>query len=265
MTPEERYLLEDIREFRRVAKATMPGPMKLNGEQRLSRMLCPKLRDFAKKHDLNQNVIITGKSRFGKSMATLHLAARNIRDFARRSPDGTRYRSTRIVNATLVGKLTYGQVDFSVGSEVDLCCRVKTLVINDLGWETNIGVEALVAIIDHRYARSDLVTWVTTGKTIAELTERYSEAVVARLTEAGGRHGVILDLWKETLEPMGPLPPAIPFKRSAESEHPIEIVKAEEIDSFLRNGLRPIPNRATMRESLDKQKKALLEWEGAAE
>lgn len=73
--------------------------------------------------------------------------------------------------------------------------RTKSFaVLDDLGNEPR-GAEVLFSVMDSRYEQG-LRTFVSTGLTMDDLTNRYGSAFVRRLTEYRGKGGVVVDLFQ---------------------------------------------------------------------
>ncbi|MBK8994636.1 MAG: ATP-binding protein [Myxococcales bacterium] len=74
--------------------------------------------------------------------------------------------------------------------------RADVLVLDDLGWESQRAnaADVVLEVIATRYDAGK-PTLVTSGLTLADLTERYGAAVVRRICETGGLPGRVLDLW----------------------------------------------------------------------
>jgi hypothetical protein len=71
---------------------------------------------------------------------------------------------------------------------------MRILVLDDLGNERP-GAEVLLSVLDSRYT-SGLATIVTTGMRLPELSARYGDALLRRLTETGGKAATCVDLYQ---------------------------------------------------------------------
>lgn len=94
--------------------------------------------------------------------------------------------------------------------------RVDVLLLDDLGWESGrAGADSVIAeLLAHRYD-AGLISWATSGMRIEQLAERYSDAMVRRICEAGGKAGKVVDLWgKSTAPRSGTRPAGGPPQRS---------------------------------------------------
>ena len=67
------------------------------------------------------------------------------------------------------------------------------LFLDDLGNENPGNEKLLLNVIDHRIS-ANLPTWVSSGFTVDQLTERYGQALVRRLCEKGT--GTLIDLFR---------------------------------------------------------------------
>jgi DNA replication protein DnaC len=72
----------------------------------------------------------------------------------------------------------------------------RFVTLDDLGWESQRGIEVVLEVIAHRYD-TGLHTALTSGLTWDALVARYGEAVIRRPLEAGGAKGRLIDLHKK--------------------------------------------------------------------
>lgn len=79
---------------------------------------------------------------------------------------------------------------------VEQASTAHWLVLDDLGWESRrAGADDVVAEVVARRYDAGLPTLATSGLTLEQLTDRYSDAFVRRLVESGGKPGKVLSLW----------------------------------------------------------------------
>ncbi len=71
------------------------------------------------------------------------------------------------------------------------------LWLDDLGWESNrAGAgDVVTEVIAERYD-SGLPMYVTSGLTLEAFTEKYGDAIVRRIVEAGSKPGAVVNLWQ---------------------------------------------------------------------
>jgi DNA replication protein DnaC len=74
--------------------------------------------------------------------------------------------------------------------------RCDFLVLDDIGRESRRpGSEDVIEeVLQERYDKGR-VSFVTTGLRLEQVVERYGDAVVRRIVEAGGKPGKVVDLW----------------------------------------------------------------------
>ncbi|HEX3851933.1 MAG TPA: hypothetical protein VHW01_13265 [Polyangiaceae bacterium] len=144
-----------------------------------------------------------GKSVTGASTIQNHIKARHIAAKAKAPEDNTYgwgrhtsalwVRALDLPNARLQQALGKGEVEL-----VTAAATADYVVLDDLGWESRrAGADDVVAEVLARRYDAGLVTFVTSGMTLEQLRERYSDAIVRRITEAGGLPGKVVDLWKQ--------------------------------------------------------------------
>lgn len=101
-------------------------------------------------------------------------------------------RAFDLPNARLENALGKGEA-----SLVDKAKRAEFLVLDDVGWESRrAGADDVVAEVIAARCDAGLPTYATTGLRLAQFEERYGNAVVRRLTEAGGLPGRVIDCWR---------------------------------------------------------------------
>lgn len=209
-----RWSAEDEAEIERVFRAGLSEAAKLTSEQRIGLLRHEMLRRFATNCDIGVSVVVLGPTGCGKSMAAHEHAARLLRKHVTRHPVlQSLYPSVRIFKATaLGGQVAYGQVVHDPGELVDTACKVDLAIIDDLGWESDIGVQAIRAVLEWRYDHG-MPTCITSGRTIDQLSERYSDGVVRRMRECQGRRGYVLDLHGKQLEQPRRIDGAVPSEQ----------------------------------------------------
>lgn len=178
----------------------------------LAMIKAPKLREFAEGYDpaIHGGRLIMAPTGVGKSIACLVAVRRRFMARAvenrrrvstgesiewdpRKMPPATHLwtRAFDLANARLEHALGDGEA--SATREASRC---GFLVLDDVGWESRrAGADdAVLEVIAARYD-AGLVTCATTGLRMDQFIERYGEAVMRRLVEAGGPGGKVLDLW----------------------------------------------------------------------
>jgi len=169
------------------------------------------LKRVAREYDPAQHGgrLICGATGIGKSVAAVTTISRLVRssarsepgaehatsDLRRREADIAWIRAFDLPNARLAHRLGDGEAEL-----VSLATTARFCVLDDLGWEARrAGADDVIAeVIATRYDRG-LVTYATTGMTLAEFTERYGSAIVRRIVEGGGGSGGrVLDCWAKT-------------------------------------------------------------------
>lgn len=151
--------------------------------------------------------LVCGPTGTGKSVAGIGALRRavNLKPFdlsepesdlfygSGRQPRGREFawvRAFDLPNARLAHALGQGEAEL-----VKRASTVDFLVLDDLGWESKrAGADDVVSeVIASRYD-AGLITYATTGLRFEQFEDRYSSAVVRRLTEAGIK-GKVIDLW----------------------------------------------------------------------
>jgi DNA replication protein DnaC len=186
------------------------GPKALVGldyEALRARVRDEKFRGFAETYWPDQGGrLLLGPTGVGKTVACVALFRRLIEEALRR--DGRRLwygseergssfawvRAYDLPNARLATRLGDGEADL-----VRTAGLARLLVLDDLGWESRrAGADDVVMeVLATRYD-AGLPTIATSGMLLTALTDRYGEAVVRRITEAGGLPGRVIDRTKRT-------------------------------------------------------------------
>ena len=76
--------------------------------------------------------------------------------------------------------------------EISDAKRSKLLLIDDVGWERPHQSHVISDVLASRYDFGK-ATVITTGMTLGELRDRYGDAVIRRMVEAGGKKGAIVE------------------------------------------------------------------------
>lgn len=194
---------------RRVRTALRYGPIALADmpmEQLLARVderlhplaLTLKLEDGGR--------LITGPTGIGKSTALVAV----FRRIEQERPDADPYGDpvmlleSSLCRAGLMwvraGDLPVARLAHRLGDgEADLVTDAKnarTLVVDDLGWESSRAnaADVVLEVIAHRYD-TGAPTWVSSGQRPDELIARYGDSIVRRICETGGKPGKVINLW----------------------------------------------------------------------
>jgi len=132
--------------------------------------------------------LILGPTGVGKTVAGVAVCRRTL---ASPSAGASWVRALDLPNARLQQSLGSGEAAL-----VSSATSAGFLVIDDLGWESKrAGADDVcVEVLATRYDRG-LPTYVTSGLTRAAFIERYGDAIVRRIVEAGGLPGKVVDLW----------------------------------------------------------------------
>ena len=156
----------------------------------------PVLRRFAGESDTaSRSALLLGPSQIGKS-TTLALALRR----ALRVSDLRKGQVHWFYARALAQAARQYPLGEGVCPEVDRAMKADLLVLDDLGLERDPA--ELIDVIHTRYER-ERVTWTTSGMSMAELRERYGEALVRRLVEGRAEPGRVVSCFSKQLEAVG--------------------------------------------------------------
>lgn len=159
------------------------------------------LKKFAREFDpcSDGGALILGQTGIGKSVACFLVMNRTItkqRLEVYETGCGT-VKSWASFDALDVGlaqqKISFGQEDTQ---EFVAAKEAEILILDDLGWERRHHVDTLIELAAHRY-KQGRPTLVTSGKTLAELSDTYGDALLRRFVNVDGKAGAILDIWSE--------------------------------------------------------------------
>jgi DNA replication protein DnaC len=157
--------------------------LELTHEERLEKMR-PKLRKWASTYKLGKGALLIGPTGVGKTIACVDMIDRLIR-----CHEGNA--TPRMLSATSIGQMVaYGQVKYDDIMELD---DIPLLIIDDLGWEPEVGAPAIREVLARRYSEG-LPTIITSGWTLEDLRKRYGDALIRRAIETRGQPGVVIDL-----------------------------------------------------------------------
>ncbi len=138
------------------------------------------------------NVILCGPTRTGKTTAAAYLFRRLLSQAVKHGGEAwelakwMRWHSAADVS-TCRRIHPLGEGD---PSEITESCNARLLFLDDAGWDRDPA--EVRDVLAARYERG-WPTVITTGKTQLELTAHYGAAVVARITEAGGKLPTLVD------------------------------------------------------------------------
>jgi DNA replication protein DnaC len=119
-------------------------------------------------------ILLAGRGASGKSSLAAHTVSRWARDGARCS----------WLSATAVDDLIRAsKLGVEEPEELHRAKTVPVLVLDDVGTEGKLGVEAIVSIM-HRRHDADLATVSTTGLTYTEIAARYGDGIARRLADS---------------------------------------------------------------------------------
>lgn len=173
--------------------------------------LCSKgsLRDLCHRYDPTQHGgrLVCGPTGVGKTAAGVAVVRRICAEpyaqwaIDREFEDPLRRRTNAIVchwaraqdlpNSRLHAALGNGEAE-----EVESAKDCDFLVLDELAWESKRASadDVILEVIAARYD-SGKPTYATTGLKLEQFTERYGDAVIRKLIQAGGKPGKVLDLW----------------------------------------------------------------------
>lgn len=180
---------------------------KLESEALLECVKAPVLRRFALEHDPEAGALLLGATGIGKSSAAVCVLRRFALVVSRQAAAGREhiFKGESLVSANVCAMvraldLPLARLQQSLGDGeaelVELAKSARLLVLDDLGWESQRAgaADVVVEVIARRYDQG-AVTICTSGLTLPCFVDRYGEAVVRRICEAGGASGKVLDLW----------------------------------------------------------------------
>ena len=179
-----------------------------------------RLWRFSKEWFGDCGMVLCGPSKAGKSLAAAIALARVA--------NGTDVPWALWVRSDELSRVMSGRDNIA---EVEKLKSALVLVVDELGYER--FPEIIFEVIGSRYDRS-LPTVVTSGLSLEELTTRYSDSVISKITEIG--RGRVIDCWREpskthTRIGSGVLPPAIIYARTPKS-----VLQARAISENLNAG-----------------------------
>lgn len=141
------------------------------------------------------SLVLLGPTGIGKTTAAVALVSRLVSEASALPSGHRRARAAHSVLFTSAQRLANARRESGLGigrpSLVERACRVRLLVIDDLGAEPPGDVE-IGAILDERYGSQRPVV-VTAGLTKGDLATRYSAAFLRRVRECGRREGVVVE------------------------------------------------------------------------
>lgn len=153
-----------------------------------ARIVHPKLVQFASSEAPSErSALLMGPTGTGKSTAAAYALLLELRRRYRRGAD---VRPAWMYARALAQAAKYHPLGEGAPPEVMKASAGGLLILDDLGLERDPG--EIIDVLHERY-ESGLPTWTTTGLNHEQLTERYGEALVRRLTEGRERPGVLVN------------------------------------------------------------------------
>lgn len=150
-----------------------------NGAVEKLKSLDPRLEAFAASWAGDSGRLLLGPTGCGKTLAAAVAGARIAA-----SKSETWVRWIRADELSRIMSVRGG------AEEIETLKRGRVLVIDELGYER--FPELVLEVIGARHD-DDLPTVVTSGKTLQEIADRYSDATVRRITETGS--GKVTNCW----------------------------------------------------------------------
>lgn len=174
-------------------------------EQMVAWIKPPALKSLAVRYDIARDGgrLVLGPTGVGKSVAgacvtrrrieTEYMASKAAAGFSRHRGDSIVWvRALDLPNARLQLALGKGEAELVVRAT-----QTPYLVLDDIGWESHrAGADDVLAEVIARRYDQGLTTFATSGLTLEQFRERYSDAIVRRIIEAGGKPGKVVDLWQ---------------------------------------------------------------------
>jgi DNA replication protein DnaC len=156
----------------------------------------PRLADLARQHDaqIHGGRLVLGPTGAGKSTAGACLVRRRCESDCAAGHRDLRVRWVRAIdlpNARLEHSLGKGEAPL-----ITEAIKAEFLIVDDVGWESKrAGADDVVCELFARRYDAGKQSYVTSGLTYEQFRERYSDAIVRRITESGGKPGKVINLW----------------------------------------------------------------------
>lgn len=217
----DKWEAEDTAEVVRHCPA-MPDAAALSSDERMRHIHDQELRGLAQRMPTTTGALLLGNTALGKSLTAVEIVSRVIREHRaeKRNADIAAGKwwnkpacpSVWMVHATQIAQcVEFGRLKFDSdepeSSELlieptglKLWSTCEWLAIDDLGWESRTGRDALKHVLNERYSHG-LPTVATSGWRLADLEGEYGDALIRRVHERRGERGIIVELFGETASP----------------------------------------------------------------